>query len=318
MDRRHFLMSAAVSGTGLSRLAHADAFPAKPIRLLNGFGPGSAADVVSRLIAPHMQEVLGQSIIVDTIQGAGGNVVAQTVARARPDGHTLLLAVNNTFGSNAYLLPSQFDPLTAFAPIMPVVNMGAVVLAGPASPAQNWRGVVEASRRDVVTYGTPGVGTPQHLVGEMLRERINGKLVHVPYKGGAVAANDLLAGQIALGILGYAPSAGFIQAGRLKPLAACGSQRLSALPDVPTLSELEPGLTLGTWGGLFAPAGTPADICRVIAGAVDKGLRDRSVISQLTVAGLDRIEGGADELRRMVKTEHTESGAVIQRLNIRL
>lgn len=321
MDRRQFMFNAAAAAAASAALpgvASAQTFPDRPIRLVNGFGPGSSADVLSRLIAPIMQRALGQVIVVDAVQGAAGNIAAQAVTRAKPDGYTLLMSLNYTFGTNAHLLPAQFDPLTAFTPIMPTANMGCVIVAGPSAPAKTWSGVLEASKRQTVTYCTPGVGTSLHLVGEMLRERTKGNFMHVPYKGGAQASTDLLGGQVALGILGYAPTAGAIQAGSLKPLAVCGATRLSALPDVPALPELVPGITLGSWGGLFAPAGTPAEICRLIADAADKALRDANVIAQMSASGLDRINGGPEDLRRMLKAEYDQTGEVIRRLNIRL
>jgi tripartite-type tricarboxylate transporter receptor subunit TctC len=320
MDRRQIMITAvATLGAALPAVAWGQTFPVKPIRIVNAFGPSSAVEQLSRLLAPHMQEVLGQPIIVESIQGASGTVAAQTVARAKPDGYTILMVLNNTFGPNAHLMPTdQYNPLTAFAPIMPVCNVGLVLVAGPASPAQTFRGVIEASQRQVVTYGTAGIGTSLHLVGELLRERTKGNLMHVPYKGGGHIASDLLAGQIATAIVGYAPTAGFIKEGRLKALAVCGTQRLSALPDVPTLAELVPGVTTASWAGLVAPAGTPAGICRLIADAAEKGLADREVVARLAAVGMDQIKGGADELRRMIKNEYDESGDIIRRLNIRL
>ncbi len=319
MNRRRLLTYAAAAiGGGMPSLAHLQESQAKTVRIVNGFGPGSTAEVVTRLLAPHLQQELGQSFVVDNVQGAAGNIAAQTVAKARPDGYTLLMAVNSMFGSNAYLLPSeQYDLQTAFTPILPVSNIGLILVAGPAAPAQTLEGVLEASMRGVVAYGTPGIGTSPHLVAEMLRERTQGKLSHIPYKGGLQMANDVVAGQIALGFAAYTPVAGFISAGRLKPLAVCGARRLAALPEVRTVSEIVPGISMTDWCGLVAPKGTPDQVCAAIAAAGEKALARKDLVARMVELGADPLSGSAEDLRRMIKTEHESKGDIIRRLGIR-
>jgi tripartite-type tricarboxylate transporter receptor subunit TctC len=318
MRRRTFIQSLAAAGAGATPLAsHAQGFPSQAIRVYGGFGPGSTTDVLMRLIAPSLQQLLGQALVVDNIQGAAGNIAASTVAKAKPDGYTLLAATNSMLGSNPHLIPQSGIQLDTFTPIMPLCNIGLVVVAGPSAPANTLAGLIEASTRQELNYGTPGAGTPMHLVGELLRERGKANLAHVAYKGGAAMIQDLVSGQIPLGIVAYSPAAGLIKSGKLKALAVCGTSRLSALPQVPTVPEIVPGVTIGAWCALMAPAGTPDLVCRQIAQAVDKALAQPKVQEQLIEQGCDRLPGGADVVRQLTRTEYDLAGDLIRRLNIR-
>lgn len=323
MDRRSFITGVAALGTfvGLPDVACAQSFPSKPIRIVGGFGPASTADVIVRLLAPHMQQKLGQPIIADSIQGAAGHIATGMVAKAAPDGHTLLMATSSQLGANPHLFPNErVDPTTMFEPVALVANIGLVVVAGPASPATTLPGVLDAAKRqpDRVRFGTPGVGTPMHLIGELLRERSGSQILHVPYKGGSQMASDVASGQIELGIVAYTPVAPFIQSGRLKPLAVCGTRRLAVLPDVPTVADLVPGVSMGAWCALVAPRGTPAPVCRQLGDAVALALAMKDVAARLVEIGTDRLGGSADTLRPMIKEEYELSGDLIRRLNIRL
>ncbi|WP_382154764.1 Bug family tripartite tricarboxylate transporter substrate binding protein [Hydrogenophaga sp. ANAO-22] len=318
MQRRTFMAGlAATAATGLPLGASGETFPTQSIKIYGGFGPGSSSDVVTRLMAPQLHQALGQPIVIDNIQGAAGNIAAAMVAKARPDGYTLLSATNSMLGTNPHLFPNSGVQLDSFVPIAPVTNIGLVVVAGPAAPAQTLEGVLEASRRGRVTYGTPGAGTPMHLIGEMLRERSKGDLSHIPYKGGSAMVTDLTSGQVAIGIVAYTPASGLIKAGQLKPLAVCGTSRLAALPNVPAVAEVVPGVTIGGWFALMAPAGTPDAICRQIASAVDKALAPPHIQAQLIEMGCDRLKGGPDAVRQLAKAEYDLSGDLIRRLNIR-
>lgn len=315
LQRRTLLTGLA--GLPFMRLAQAQGFPSQPIKILGGFGPGSSSDVVMRLLAPHLQEALGQTVIVDNISGAAGNIAAMTVAKAKADGYTLVSATNSMLGSNPHMFPGSGVQPELFTPIAPIANIGLVVVAGPAAPADTLAGVLEASRQKRVTYGTPGAGTPMHLVGEMLRERAKGDMEHVAYKGGAAMVADLVSGQIGIGIVAYTPASGLIKGGRLKPLAVCGTSRLQALPNVPAVNEVVPGVNIGGWFALLAPAGTPASACALIAAAADKALSLPAIQAQLIEMGCDRLKGGPDTVVKLTKAEYDLAGDLIKRLNIR-
>ncbi|MGB3068357.1 MAG: tripartite tricarboxylate transporter substrate binding protein [Ottowia sp.] len=318
MQRRTFIQTlTAAAAAPLSLAARASGYPSQPIRIYGGFGPGSTTDVLTRLMAPSLGQILGQPIVVDNIQGAAGNIAANTVARAKPDGYTLLTATSSMLGTNPHLIPQSGIQLDTFVPIAMLCNIGLVVVAGPSAPASTLAGVLEASHRQGLNYGTPGAGTPMHLIGELLRERSKGNLTHVPYKGGAAMIQDLASGQIPIGIVAYTPAAGLIKSGKLKPLAVCGTTRLAALPQVPTVPEIVPGVNIGAWCALMAPTGTPEAICKQLAVASDKALALPKTLEQLIELGCDRLTGDADKVRQLTKVEYDLSGDLIRRLNIR-
>ena len=313
MHRRTFAAALA----GLPFVSVAQGFPIQPIRIYGGFGAGSSSDNVMRMMAPVMQQILGQPVVIDNISGAGGNIASAAVARAKPDGYTILSATNSMLGTNPHLFPGSGVKLDTFTPIAPVANIGLVVAAGPGAPASTLAGVLEIGRKKRVTYGTPGAGTPMHLVGEMLRERSRGDLARIPYKGGAALVGDLASGQVDIGIVAYTPASGLIKSGRLKALAVCGTSRLQALPDVPAVAEVMPGVTIGGWCALVAPAGTPEAVCDAIASAADKALAPPQIQAQLVEMGCDRIKGGPDTVRQLAQAEYDLSGDLIRRLGIR-
>ena len=318
MDRRQFLQAAAAgAATGSPLVAQAQAFPSQAIRIYGGFGPGSTTDVVTRLMAPSLQQTLGQAIVVDNIQGAAGNIAASTVAKAKADGYTLLAATSSMLGTNPHLIPQSGIQLDTFTPIAALCHIGLVIVAGPTAPASSLAGILEASQRQGLNYGTPGAGTPMHLIGELLRERSKGDLTHVAYKGGAAMIQDLASGQIPLGIVAYTPAAGLIKSGKLKALAVCGTTRLEALPQVPTVPEIVAGVNIGAWCALMAPAGTPEAICKQIASASDKALSNPKLQEQLVEMGCDRLVGGPDLVRQLTKVEYDLSGDLLRRLKIK-
>ena len=318
MQRRTFIQNlAATAAVSMPLASRAQAFPQQPIRIYGGFGPGSTSDVVSRLMAPLLQQAFGQPIVIDNIQGAAGNIAATTVAKAKADGHTLLAATNSMLGTNPHLFPQSPIQLDTFVPIAALCHIGLVVVAGPSAPAGTLQGVLEASRRQPLSYGTPGAGTPMHLIGELLRERSKGDLTHVAYKGGAAMIQDLASGQIPLGIVAYTPAAGLIKSGKLKALAVCGTTRLAALPQVPAVPEIVPGVNIGAWCAMMAPAGTPDAVCKQLAAAIDKSLAPAKIQEHLVEMGCDRLQGGPDLVRQLTKAEYDLSGDLIRRLNIK-
>lgn len=321
MLRRSFIQqlasAAAVAGASAPLASLAQAYPTQPVRIYGGFGPGSTTDVVARLMAPGLQQALGQGVVIDNIQGAAGNIAASTVARSRPDGYNLLAATNSMLGTNPHLIAQSGITLDTFTPISALCHIGLVIVAGPTAPAATLQGMLDASTRQGLNYGTPGAGTPMHLIGELLRERSKGNLTHVAYKGGAAMIQDLAAGQIPMGIVAYTPASGLIKAGKLKALAVCGSTRLAALPQVPAVPEIVPGVTIGAWCALMAPAGTPEAVTRRVAQAVDQTMASPRLQEQLVEMGCDRLVGGPDLVRQLTKTEYDVSGDLIRRLNIR-
>ncbi|MBL8384412.1 MAG: tripartite tricarboxylate transporter substrate binding protein [Burkholderiales bacterium] len=323
MNRRNLLAAAAsLPIASLSaRSAVAQGYPSRPVRLIDAFAPGSASDTILRLIAPHLQEALGQPVVVENRPGASGNVAARHLATVPADGHTFLMATNTMLTANPHLFPgTSIDPQKDVNYVLPVSGIGMVVFAGPAAPARDMQGVVARAKEKPgsVSYGTPGIGTPMHLIAELINQRTGAGLSHVPYKGGPPMVADVLGGQIGIGIVAYSVVAGFLQQGKLTPLAVTGSRRLAILPSVPALGELFPGIDISAWCALVAPKGTPAAAQQTFAAEAARALARPEVASRMRDLGLDRIEGGGAAVEALVGPESARLGELIRRLNIRM
>ncbi len=259
MRRRSLLPFVA----GLLASPAAFAWPDQTVKLVVPFTPGTGPDIIARFVAERLTTKLGQPVVVENVAGASGNIGSQQVARAKPDGHTLMSSVN-TLVMNASLYKNlPYDPVTDFAPIG-LAAWGSLVLVAHPSQAPNTLAELIAAAKaqpKMLTYGSPGVGTPHHLSMALVETTAGIELLHVPYKGTAGAVQDLLGGQIGYMFLPVHVSAQHIRAGKLKAIAAGSPQRLPQLPDVPTLIEQGlKGADVNMWYGFFAPKGTPADV----------------------------------------------------------
>ena len=322
MHRRTMIKALAAAGAvAPPHLARAQSWPNRPIRLIDAYPPGGSTDTILRLIAPHLQNALGQPVLVENRPGASGNIGAQACASAAPDGHTFLLASNSMLTANPHLFDkARVDPFTDLALISPVANIGIVLVTQANSPWTDFREFLAQVKRDTgkLAFGSPGVGTPMHLIGEMIKESGNANMLHVPYKGGAPLVTDVVAGHVPVGLVAHSVVAGFIEQGRLRALAAGGSTRLAALPNVPVVAEVIPGADLGAWCGLVAPPKTPAQFCERMALEITTAMQRSDVVSKLRPLGLDRIAGNANAFTGMVKSEYARVGALIKHLGISL
>ena len=239
------------------------AWPDQPVRIVVPFTPGTGPDIVARFVAEKLSPKLGQPVVVDNVAGASGNIGSQQVARAKPDGLTLMSSVN-TLVMNASLFKNlPYDPVTDFAPISLTAWGSLVLVANPAQTPNTLAELVTAAKASPrkLTYGSPGVGTPHHLSMALVEQASGIELLHVPYKGTAGAVQDLLGGQIGYMFLPVHVSAQYIRGGKLKAIAAGSPRRLPQLPDVPTLIEAGlVGADVDMWYGLFAPKATPAPL----------------------------------------------------------
>ena len=220
-------------------LAYAQAYPTKPVRIVLPFGPGGVADITTRTIAPRMSEGLGQQVVVENLPGAGGIRASETVARADPDGHTLLLLTNGNAVSQALFKSLPYDPLNDFVYIGPVFRNPLIIVANDTVPFKNVKELVDYAKRNPnkLNWGYPGAGTTQHLTGELFKQVAGVDIQGVMYKGSAQAVQDLLGGQIPLSVDGIGPNLPHIKSGKLRAIASTGEQRASQLPDVPTVAE---------------------------------------------------------------------------------
>ncbi|MFO1329457.1 MAG: tripartite tricarboxylate transporter substrate binding protein [Rubrivivax sp.] len=264
--RRRFARAAAAAAVlalapWASTGAWAQAWPTKPIRIVQPFAAGGGGDIVSRLLAEKMQAELGQPVVVENRPGAGGNIGAQQVARQPADGYTLM-TTSGAFAISPSLFKNLgYDPVKDFAPVTKIAVAPLLVLVRADSPLRTMADLIALARKDpkAVSYASFGIGSPAHMIGESINRHAKIAMNHVPYTGGN-AATDLMGGQVTIAILDALSQTPQVKAGKLRALALNGSQRLPALPDVPTLTESGIPFDLVGWHGLFAPAGTPREV----------------------------------------------------------
>ncbi len=285
LSRRH------IAALTLSMLAGASgaqpALPPEPITMIVGWPAGGPSDNVARLIATHMAEALGQSIIIDNKGGAGGNIGTDAAARARADGSTIMLATVASHGLNSALYGKlNHDPIKDFAPIGMITTSPSVMLVPTESPYRSVRDVIDAARAQPgkLNYGSGGMGSSQHLAGANFKKLAGVDVAHIPYKGTAPAMTDLMAGRVDFVLTTGAMS--FIRSGKLRPLAVAARERLPALPDVPTFDEAGvKGFYTDSWYGLVAPAGTPRPTLEKLNTALATALNKPAVRQQFIDQG---------------------------------
>jgi len=276
--------------------ATAQDYPAKAIRLVIPFGPGSLADAVPRLIQPSLEEKLGQRILIEHRPGAGGNVGAQAVVAAPADGYTLMMAATNNLVINQYVFRDmKFDPLTDLEPIALLAEVPLILQAHPSLPVRTLREFIEyaSSHPGKLNYASPSTGTIPHLAMEIFTRTAGVRLVHVPFKGGAPAMNALIANDVQAMLIGFATTAGQIRGGQVRPIAVASRSRLAALSQVPTFAEAGfPDLQAAVpsnWWGMVAPKGTPAPIVQRIALAIASALSDPETRKKYEALGLTPV-----------------------------
>lgn len=297
------------------------AFPNRPVRLVVPFPGGGATDVTARLVAERLSAMLGQPVVVDNRPGAGGMLGSDMVAKAEPDGHTLLMCTIGTASINQYLysnMPYQVSALTELA----LVNSLANVIAVPASsPLKTFKDLLEKARAEkgTLTYGTPGNGTSGHMCGELLKSRTGTDIVHVPYRGSAAVIPDLLAGRLDMAIDNLPPYLPHINEGRLRALAVTSKARWFALPDVPTVAELGvEGFEAEAWFGLQAPARTPRPVLERVSGHVAEILKEPEVLAKLRDLGSEPRPMGPQEFSAFIQAENVKWKEVVRVSGARL
>jgi tripartite-type tricarboxylate transporter receptor subunit TctC len=281
LRRAGALVAGLLLGVLLASQALAQTYPNRPIKLIAPFPAGGLADVLARLVGDELSKSLGQPVIVENRAGAGGNTGADAVAKADPDGYTLLMSSAGILTANQFLYAKMpFDPETAFVPISIAADMSMLVVVNPNVEAKTLGEFVALARSkpDKINFGSPGVGTTGHLGLAMFMHAAGIRLTHVPYRGAAPAVNDLIAGQID-GVVDNPPTVlAHIQAGKLRPLAVAAGKRLPQLPDVPTVQEaLGFPFSINTWYAAYAPKGTPRPIVDKLNAAFNKVLKEPEV-----------------------------------------
>ena len=294
-------------------------YPSKPITLVVTYPPGGGADAMARLIAPKMAEALGQPVVIDNKPGAGGQIGAAAVAKAAPDGYTLMLDASS-FAVNPSLYPKlPYDSLKAFQPVGVVALFPNVVLVNAGFPARNIAELTAAARKskDAVSYASSGNGSAQHLAGALFESSAQVDMVHVPYKGGGPALNDVIGGQVPLFFGNLASTLQHVQSGKLRALAVTSGKRSSILPDVPTLTESGlKGTEIYEWNAVFAPANTPEPVVKKLAAAFQHALDTPEVKARVAQLGGDIQRGSPEQARKFIEQQIQLWGRVIKERNI--
>ena len=296
-------------------------YPSRPIRVLIPQPPGGANDTVARVFAPALGDALGQPIVVENRPGANGNVAMEAVAKATPDGYTLLLGADAQVVINPHFYPNlPFDTLKDLVPVASLVNTNMVLAVNPALPVKNFQEFIDYAKRanPPLAYGSIGNGSQHHLVMEMLKQRAHIDLLHVPFKGGGPATTALMAGEIAVAFGGNSIT-GPARAGKLRPLAVAGKHRSASFPDVPRLAEFYPGFEVTPWLGLFAPAGLPAPVMEKLREATSRALADAQTVERVRrVGGLEPYSSTPDEFAALLRTEHARYGEIVKAVGAKI
>jgi tripartite-type tricarboxylate transporter receptor subunit TctC len=322
LNRRRFLgaSAAALAAPALSRRAAAADWPAKPVRVVVPFTPGGSTDITARLVSNRLQEVWGQSVVVENKPGAGGNIAADMVAHSDPDGYTIFIS-GPGMATNQFLYPSlSYDSVVDFAPVTMLITQPNLMCVPNSSPAKSVKEFIAYcnDNRGKVTYASSGNGTTLHLSGELFKRLAKVEMTHIPYRGGAPAINDLIPGRVDV-IFDNMPSIlQHAKGGSLRALAVTTRDRVSVVPDIPTIAETVPGFDVFSWFGFFVPARTPPDVIARINADTNAALAYAPVKSRFEELGANPKGSTQVELAAFLKSEIDKWGPVIREAKIRV
>ena len=295
--------------------AMAQAYPNKPIKLIVPFAPGGFTDVVARILGQKLSISLGQPFVIENKAGAGSTIGTDFVAKAAPDGYTLVMVSSTHVISPAIYPKLPYDPIKSFTPVAKLVDSAYVLLVNPKVPANNVAEFIALAKAspDKIHYASSGNGSSQHLMGGMFASMTGVKMKHVPYKGSGGAANDLVAGVVESSFAGVPNAMAQVPAGRLKALAVTTSKRIPQLPDVPTMQEAGvPGYNASVWLGLLAPAGTPKEVVMKLNAEIAKVLSAADTKKELYAAGVEADISSPEALNALMVQELDRWGKVIK------
>ena len=298
----------------------AQSYPAKPVRVIVPFPPGGPTDIVTRLMVPKMAAALGQQVVVENRAGAGGMIATEQVAKAAPDGYTIIMGTIGGMAVAMSLSPNRgYDTLRDFAPITQSVAVTSILVTHPSVPAKNVRELLNLAKKTPgkLNYASSGNGTVTHLAGELLKLLGKVDIVHVPYKGGAPALTALVSGEVDMSYENSLIITPHIKSGRVKALAVTGAKRSALLPDLPTIAETLPGYSASGWYGLFAPAATPKPVLARLNAEAVKALRAADVADKLSGQGAEPIASSAEEFTAFVRSEIDKWANVVKAARMR-
>lgn len=281
-------------------------YPNRPVRIVVGYQAGGPTDVVARLLANQLQAATEQPFVVENKPGAGSNLATELVANAPPDGYTVLLAAA-PITMNAFIYKDlQWDVQKSFEPVSMVMSAPSILAVAPSVPARNLQELIALAKKEPgkLTFGSTGIGGTQHMAGELLKQRADIDIVHVPYKGASGALTDLIAGHITMAFMTSVSAVPYLKEGKVRPIAVAAAKRLEPLPDVPTMSEAGlPDFEASSWNGLFVPAGTPSSIVDRLHAAVAKAVASPAMREHLVPQGAVLIGDTPAEFSEYIKPE---------------
>ena len=307
-------MTLAAVATGLA----AEWAPSKPVRFVVGFPPGGATDLVARIAQPKLTEVLGQQIVVDNRPGANGMISLELISRAEPDGHTVGIGHIGGLIISPTIQKVPYDPHRDFAAVGMMVTLQNIIITHPAVPVKSLREFIALakSKQGQLNYASSGVGSPGHLAGVLLESMTHTPMTHIPYKGGAPAITDLLAGHVPSFIAVISTAVPHVKSGKARAIAVTGGKRAEALPDVPTIAESGvPGYVATNWYGLVAPGKTPKAIIGRLNQALMTAFGFPAIISQLKERGIDAAPSSPESFLKFVRDEEKKWVPIIKRSN---
>ena len=309
--RTDTIIQALTLGCAIAGVAHAQAdkaasFPQKPIRVIAPFPPGSAGDIVPRIIGQYLGDELKQNIVIENRPGAGGNIAAETVKNGTPDGYTLMLVTVGTHAINKSLYSKlPYDPVKDFAPVVMVGSSPNILVVTPSLAANSVKELVALAKAKPggLNFSSSGSGTSVHLSGEMLNVLAGVQTVHVPYRGAAEAVTDLMAGRVQFMFATASSGLPFVRSGKVRALAVTSPQRHATLPDVPAMSEAVPGFEVTGWYGFVAPAKTPANIVNKLNAGFVKVLKTKELRERMAAQGIDPLTSTPEEFGAHIRNE---------------
>jgi tripartite-type tricarboxylate transporter receptor subunit TctC len=299
---------------GMTASAQAQAFPNKSITLVVPFAAGGSTDIIARIIGAKMGELLGQSVVIENRAGAGGNLGSNGVAKAAPDGYTVLMGTISTHAINSAVFKSMpYDPVKDFSPVSLLVLVPNVMVVHPSVPAKDVKEMIALIKAEPskYSYASSGVGTPLHLSGELFKSMSKTDMTHIPYRGAGPALNDVVSGKVPVMFDNLPSSTQFIQAGQLKALAITTAKRSPVMPNLPTMAEAGlPGYETYTWNALFAPPNTPKEIVAKLNDAANRAIKDPGVAAKLADLSATTVGSTPEELGKHVVDELAKWGPI--------
>lgn len=319
--RRSFLrLAAAAAALGASpRSVAAQAYPTRPVRIISGFPPGGVNDTYARIIAQWLSERLGQQFFVENRPGAGGNLAAEALVRAAPDGYTLLLATSADAWNATLYDNLKFNFVREIAAVAPIVRAPGVLVVHPSLPVKSVPELITSAKANPgkISVASAGIGSAPHMYWELFRVLAGVDMLHVPYRGGGPAVTDLLGGQVQVYFGTTASSIEYIRSGKLRVLAVTTASRVTALPEIPPLAEFLPTYEASIFVGIVAPGGTPADIVATLSREINAALADEKMLRRIAELSDTPLALSSSEFERLIADETKKWGSVIRSAKLR-